>query len=122
MKNRGTLIPIPTLLKKRKGENMKERNERIKKNIRVLLNDGEGSYSGIIANFSRTGMSIKTDHIFPTFKLMDICVKIGQKVVPIKGSVRWVKESVGEPEEPRHLVGISLVNPSPEYLKYFEQD
>jgi Tfp pilus assembly protein PilZ len=99
---------------------MKERNDRINKNIRIMLKDGAESYSGTIINFSKTGMSIKTDHVFPTYKVIDICVKIGKKLVPIKASVRWVNEFSPDSQDPQKAMGVLLKNPPPEYLEYFE--
>jgi hypothetical protein len=108
-------------IKGKKGEiKMKKREGRINKNIRIVLKDGEGSYPGTITNFSKTGMSIKTNHVFPTYKVIDICVKLGQKVVPIKASVRWVNEFPGDSQDAQNEMGVLLQNPPPEYLAYFE--
>jgi len=98
---------------------MKEREDRKNKNIRVMLKDGEESYPGIVTNFSKTGMSIKTDRIFPTYRVINVLVKIGQKVLPLKGSVRWVNEAAKDSEE-KHEMGILLHNPPDEYLEYFD--
>jgi hypothetical protein len=88
--------------------------------------DGDNAYPGIVTNFSKTGMSIKTDHVFPTFKVIDVLVKIGQKLVSIKGSVRWVREGA-EPEKPdknqyKNEIGVAFQNPPPEYLEPFNQE
>jgi Tfp pilus assembly protein PilZ len=99
---------------------MKKREGRINKNIRIMLKDGEESYSGKITNFSKTGMSIKTDRVFPTYKVIDICVKIGRKIVPIKASVRWVNEFPADSKEHQKEMGVLLQNPPPEYLEYFD--
>jgi Tfp pilus assembly protein PilZ len=102
---------------------MKEREIRIEKSIRVLLKDDDKSYPGTIINFSKSGMAIQTEYPFPTYKVIGVCVKIGQKVLPIKGSVRWVNEtpspSDASPGQQKQI-GISLRNPPPDYLKYFE--
>lgn len=99
---------------------MKKREDRINKNIRIMLKDGDKSYSGKITNFSKTGMSIKTDHVFPTYKVIDICVKIGDKLVSIRGSVRWVNEFPIDSRDQEKEMGILLQNPPIEYLQYFE--
>ena len=104
---------------------MKERETRIEKNIRILLKDDDNNYPGTIINFSKSGMAIKTSHLFPTYKVIGVCVKIGQKVLPIKGSVRWVNETPSPADDPQgqqKQIGISLRNPPPEYLEYFEKD
>jgi len=99
---------------------MKEREGRKNKNIRVVLKDGEESFPGIITNFSKTGISIKTDRVFPTYKAIDVLVKIGQKVIPLKGSVRWVHEAGRDSEDKQNEMGLLLHNPPPEYLEYFD--
>ena len=99
---------------------MKTREGRINKDIRIILKDGEESYPGIVTNFSKTGMSVKTDRVFPTYKVIQVCVKIGQKVVPIKGSVRWVHEGDKDSEDKQNEMGLLLYNPPPEYLAYFD--
>lgn len=99
---------------------MKEREQRIKKDIRIVLKDGETSCHGTIINFSKNGMSIKTEGVFPTYKVIDIIVKIGSQVVPIQASVRWVKESPADSEETYNEVGLSMPNPPPEYARHFE--
>jgi hypothetical protein len=104
---------------------MSSRKEpRTKKTFRVKVVDGDNAYPGIVTNFSKTGMSIRTSHVFPTFKVIEVLVKIGQKVVPIKGSVRWVREDC-EPENQdedqcKNEIGIAFQNPPPEYLQRFD--
>ena len=103
------------------GEKMEDRKEtRKKKNIRVVLKDGDESYNVLVTTISRSGMSIKTDHVFPTYKAVDIIVKIDQKVIPIKGCIRWVNEPVPDTEDKQYGIGISLQNPPPEYLRNFD--
>ena len=99
---------------------MKEREGRKNKNIRVVLQDGEESYPGTITNFSKTGMSIKTDRVFPTYRVISVIVKIGQKAIPLKGSVRWVIEAAKDSEDKQNEMGLLLHNPPTEYLEYFD--
>lgn len=96
------------------------REFREKKNFRIKLQDDTGSYPGIITTISRSGMSVKTEHVFPTFKVIDVIVKIGESMVPIKGSVRWVHEAPHEAGERMNEMGISLQSPPYEYVKHFE--
>lgn len=99
---------------------MIERETRLKKNQRVMIKDGENSYPATITSISKTGMSISTEHVFDTFKVIDVLVKIGQKIVSIKGSIRWVNEGVGYEEGKLNEVGILLPNPPPEYVRHFD--
>jgi hypothetical protein len=99
---------------------MIEREARIKKNQRVVLKDGENSFQATITSLSKNGMSLVSENTFHTFKVIDILVKIGQKIVPIKGSIRWVNEGTGNGEKKLNEIGIALQNPPPEYLSHFE--
>ncbi len=99
-------------------ENRKEIRE--PKNIRVRLKDGEDVYPAQISNISKLGMSVRTSHMFPTFKVIDILVKIAQVVIPIKGSVRWGNRLSGDIPEEQFEIGFSLHNPPRQYTKHFE--
>jgi Tfp pilus assembly protein PilZ len=99
---------------------MKKREGRKNKSIKIVLKDGEESYPGTITNFSKTGMSIKTDRVFPTYRVISVIVKIGQKVIPLKGSVRWVIEAAKDSEDKQNEMGLLLHNPPPEYLENFD--
>ena len=108
---------------------MAERKEtRLKKNIRVKLKDDTGTYDGMITSLSKSGMRIKTEHVFPTYKAIDILVKIGEKMVQLGGSVRWVYEPSIDPDDDADVdpgdkmyqIGVSLHNPPPEYMEHFE--
>lgn len=99
-------------------DNRKE--SRIKKNIRVRIKDGEDIYPATVTSISRYGMSLKTSSVFPTYKLIDILVKLSDEMKPIKGSVRWVNESSQRPLEEKYEIGFSLKNPPEEYIKHFD--
>lgn len=99
---------------------MIDRETRLKKNQRVMLKDGENSYTATITSISKNGMSISTEQVFDTFKVIDVLVKIGREMVSIKGSVRWVNEGAGDEEGKLNEVGISLKNPPPEYVRHFD--
>jgi hypothetical protein len=67
---------------------------------------------------SRKGLSIKTEHVFPCYKVIDIIMDIDNKPVHIKGSVRWVNENIEKPEDTLKEIGILLIDPPREYLDY----
>jgi Tfp pilus assembly protein PilZ len=101
--------------------NMDNRKEdRVKKQIRVRLKDEGGTFPATVTSISKEGMSVKTGHVYPTYKVIDILVKIAQNIIPIKGSVRWVNELAGETGDEKYEVGFSLLNPPPEYVKHFD--
>lgn len=99
---------------------MIKRETRIKKDQRVAIKDGENSYQATITSLSKSGMSLISEQTFHTFKVVDVLVKIGQKIVPIKGSIRWVNEGAGDSEKKLNEIGIALQNPPPEYLRHFD--
>ena len=43
---------------------MKKREDRIEKNIRVLLKDDDQNYPGTLINFSKSGMATSCSHLF----------------------------------------------------------
>lgn len=99
---------------------MRERETRLRANQRIVIKDGEESYPGTISTISRTGMSIKTQNTFPTYKLIEIVVKIAKKMIPLQASVRWVTDQSEESGETWYEVGVALQNPPSEYLRHFE--
>ena len=99
---------------------MKDRETRMKANQRIIIKDGSSSYSAAISTISKTGMSIKTDHTFPTYKVVDVVVKIAKKFVQIKASVRWVHEFSDDDGGKWYEIGLSLPNPPAEYTEHFE--
>lgn len=105
-----------------KNETRKE--PRIKKFFKIKIKDEETIYPAAITSMSKTGMSIKTAHVLPTYKIIEIMVKINDKIIPLNGSVRWVwepsdKDSV-QPTKRDNEIGIALQNPPPEYLAHFD--
>jgi Tfp pilus assembly protein PilZ len=102
---------------------MKERERKIPDDIlNVILRDERVGYTATIKDVSRNGMSVYSDHVFPTYKMIDVLIKIGKKPIQLKGSIRWVKESLPEKDKPYNEIGISLINPSQEYMDYFGFD
>lgn len=85
----------------------------------VIVRDEKIGYTATIKDVSRNGMSILTDHVFPTYKIIDILLKIGDKPLQLKGSVRWVKEPLLEQKEKFNEIGIALINPPAAYIKFF---
>lgn len=99
-------------------ENRKE--SRIKKTIRVRIKDGEDVYPATVTSISKYGMALKTSNVFPTYKLIDILVKLAEEMKPIKASVRWVNESSQRPADEKYEIGFSLKNPPTEYMQHFD--
>ena len=102
---------------------MKVRERKIPDDVlNVILRDERVGYTATIKDVSRTGMSVFSDHVFPTYKMIDVLIKIGKKPLQLKGSIRWVKESLPDRDKPYNEIGISLINPSKEYMDYFGFD
>jgi len=100
------------------------KESRLKKIFRIKLKDEADTYPAVVTSISKTGLSVTTPHVFPTYKVIDVLVKIGEKVIPIKGSIRWVQEAPpgSEKREDGTTIGISLQNPPEEYLCHFDED
>lgn len=101
-------------------ENMKDREKRMKASQRVIIQDGNNNYPAVILTISKNGMSIKTNHMFPTYKVVGVMVKITKKFIQIQGSVRWVNECKDENGGKYYEIGLSLQNPPPEYTGHFK--
>ena len=101
---------------------MKSRKEKrvfgIKK---IIIKHENKEYPVIISDLSKKGINIKSEFVFPTYKEIDIIMTIYDKPIELKGSVRWVHENPGKEKPFFNEIGISLINPSPEYLKYVKK-
>jgi hypothetical protein len=98
------------------------KEERLRKSFRIVLSDEGETYPAEATSISRFGMAVEVEHVFPTYKLIDVLVKIDNQVIPIKGSVRWVQEPPVDAEKKKKKItmGIALRNPPDEYLEHFE--
>lgn len=102
---------------------MKDRDRiKPKEILNVILRDERVGYTATIKDVSENGMSVLSDHVFPTYKIIDILIKIGERPVQMKGSIRWTKESLPDEENKYNEIGIALINPPATYLKYFGFD
>ncbi len=102
---------------------MKDRQRKKTSDIyNVILRDERVGYTATIKDVSKDGMSVLSDSVFPTYKIIDILMKIGERPIQMKGSIRWVKETLPEEENKYNEIGISLINPPAAYLKYFGFD
>ena len=84
----------------------------------IKIRDGEKTYRGFLVDMSPKGLSIKTEHVLPCFKVIDLIMDINDKPVDIKGSVRWVNDNIEKPEDTLKEIGILLIDPPREYLDY----
>ena len=85
----------------------------------IILRDKKIGYTATIIDVSSNGMSVKSDHVFPTYKEIDILMKIDEKPIQLKGSIRWVKEPLPHQKEKLNEIGIAILNPPEEFLQYF---
>ncbi len=99
-------------------DNRKEPRE--KKSIKVRIKDEDGIYPASVITISKTGISVRTNQVFPAYKMVDILVKVAQQLIPIRGSVRWVNEIPGTDGEKLYEVGFLLKSPPPEYVQHFD--
>ncbi|MCP4153736.1 MAG: PilZ domain-containing protein [bacterium] len=101
---------------------VEEREHRLRKNSNVKIKDNGDTYPAVISNLSKNGMSLKTEHVCATYKVIDIIVKIGPKMVYLQGSVRWINESTPTSQDKLNEIGVALHNPPHEYVKHFGKD
>ncbi len=87
--------------------------------INITMKDGDHAYTAALVDLSKKGLSARSEHIFPTYKVIDIIIQINEKPVQLKGCVRWVNENL-RGEENLSEIGILLINPPREYLDYID--
>jgi len=99
---------------------MKERKRKKLTDVQnIILRDKRVGYTATIIDISSSGLSVKTDHVFPTYKEIDILMKIDNKPIQLKGSIRWVKEPLPNQKEKLNETGIAIIDPPEEFLQYF---
>lgn len=99
---------------------MKERTRKKLTEVQnIILRDKRTGYTATIIDISSSGMAVKTEHVFPTYKEIDILMKIDDKPIQLKGSIRWVKEPLPSQKEKSNEIGIAIINPPEEFLQYF---
>ena len=96
------------------------KNERIAGITNIKIIDNEKSYPVILTNISKTGLSVKSQFVFPTFKEIKTEMTINGKHFKISASIRWVNEHPQKSDPNFKEIGISLINPPPEYIKLIE--
>lgn len=99
---------------------MNRKEDRLKANQRIVIKDEGVSYPAVISSLSKTGISVKMEHVCPTYKVIDIVVKVKQKIINLKGSVRWVNEAPPDSGDSLNEIGIALQDPPEDYLRNFE--
>jgi hypothetical protein len=99
---------------------MRDRNARIDEDKEVVVKDGERSHSCLLADISATGISVTTEHFFPTYKEIDVVMEIDGKMVAMKGSTRWSIDP-GTTIDKKGKLGIFIMNPPPAFLAYVKE-
>lgn len=103
------------------GQNMAGRKEkRIRENRKAHLVDRDKTYNVQVTDISTHGMAVKTDAVIPTFKEIDVILKLNGRELQLKGSVRWTNEHIRNPEIKMKEVGISLRSSPLEYVDYVD--
>jgi len=96
---------------------MRDRNSRIDENKEVVIRDEGQSYSCLLTDISATGISVTTDHFFPTYREIDVVMEIGGKKVAMKGNTRWSIDP-GTTIDRQGKLGIFIMDPPPVFLEY----
>ncbi|MCK4766158.1 MAG: PilZ domain-containing protein [Candidatus Aminicenantes bacterium] len=97
-------------------ENRKEK--RVAGQTAIRLIEGDQSFEAEILDVSKKGISIKCEHVFPTYRIVNIIMDIGSKSLEMKGSVRWVNEKLKKGE--LNEIGILLLDPPEDFLNYVD--
>ena len=96
---------------------MRERKSRIDESKEVVIRDEGQSYSCLLTGMSATGISVSTDHFFPTYREIDIVMEIGGEKVAMKGSTRWSIDP-GAARDRQGKLGVFIISPPPAFLEY----
>jgi hypothetical protein len=77
-----------------------------------------GKDKGILVDISKIGLRVSMEKI-PSGEEIDISLKVKNKIFDLRGTVHWVeiKQTLDDPYE----LGISLMNPNEEYIKFVEK-
>ncbi len=94
------------------------KEKRVPEAKEIKIRDGEQTYPAFLVDMSRKGISIKTEHVLPCYKVIDVIIDIDNKPVRINGSVRWVNDNLEKPVDTLKEIGILLIDPPAEYLDY----
>lgn len=94
------------------------KEKRVHGTTEIKIRDGDHIYPAVLSDISKKGLSIKTEHVFPCYKVIDVIIDIDNKPVQINGSVRWVNENLDKTQDSLNEIGILLINPPGEYLDY----
>jgi len=99
---------------------MKDRySKRVKRADKVILKDESGSHTCQVVDISKNGLSVISDHFFPTYKEIDIEIVINEKSLPMKGSIRWSIDLNSHGGRSRK-VGILIKDAPAEFIAYVE--
>ena len=96
------------------------KNERIAGITNIKIIDDKKSYPVTLTNISKTGISVKSQFVFPTFKEISTEMTINGKDFKIPGSIRWVNEHPHKSTPSLKEIGISLLNPPLEFIALIE--
>ncbi len=88
--------------------------ERIEKSMFVKFLSGTSKYAGIIMNLSEKGMFISTKVTFPLEPELEILIPLKEEILRVHGEVK----SVGKAGKIYNGIGVQLLNPTQNYLKF----
>ncbi len=99
---------------------MKDRySKRVKKADKVILKDESGSHTCQVVDISKSGLSVISDHFFPTYKEIQLEILINEKPLLMKGSVRWSID-LNRQGVRSQQVGILIKDAPAEFIAYVE--
>ena len=90
--------------------------ERIPACIFVKFFSGKSEYTGIIMNLSEKGMFISTKVTFPLKPKLEILIPLKEEILKVQGKIK----SFAKAGKIYNGIGIELLNPAQNYLKFVE--
>ncbi len=90
--------------------------ERIPTCICVKFFSGKSEHTGIILNLSEKGMFIGTKVTFPLKPKLEILIPLKEEILKVQGKIK----SFGKAGKIYNGIGVELLNPTQNYLKFVE--
>jgi Tfp pilus assembly protein PilZ len=94
---------------------------RAKKRVMVKYGIEKTDRTAFTKNISETGLCLKTNHVFKPGSTVQIELHMPDRTFSMWGRVAWAKKV---PPNLAHVLdcgmGLSFVDPSPEWLEYYE--
>jgi Tfp pilus assembly protein PilZ len=86
----------------------------------IILRDRNRSFPAMMINASHSGLAVKSEYVFPTYKEIDILINLNEKIITLKGCIRWIMAAKHHQENNFKQIGILLRSYPPEFSAYID--